>query len=663
MSEHARHGATQLDLELGRVRLLLARHLVWLDARGAGAGGGDAAAEAAFHADNPAAAALGERIAEVEERLAAGADGPETPLDGLVRRLNLTNLDRSLLLLAAGRELDPAIQRGCALAHGDPGRPFASPALAAALFGEAPAVRERLAPAMPLRRLRLVGLGETDRFGWSSGRLSMDERVVMHLLGIDMVEGRVAALLQRFDEPPAAGDDARIADRIASVLPARGWPRVHLKGPSHAGGRAIAAAVATQLGLGLAAFPSDSVAQLAADPGLVGLVDREAALLEFAVLLEDGSPGTVSVAARLAAPCLIVGPEPLALADALVVAARPPDRPGQLAAWKADLPGAAVGVIEPLVAQFDLGLHQIRSAVRAARSAAMLRGAAEPELDELWDACREQARLDTDGLGRPISTKAPWDSLVLPADALVQLDEITAQARFRPRVEDEWGFRGRLARGRGISALFSGPSGTGKTMAAEVIAARLRLDLYRIDLAAVLSKWIGETEKNLARLFDAAERSGAVLFFDEADALFGKRAEIKDARDRYANLEVDYLLQRMEDYAGVAILATNRKNLLDPAFLRRLRFVIDFPFPDGDARMRLWAGAFPREAPVRSLDLEQLARLELSGGSIKTIAVNAAFLAASDGGVIRMDHVMHAARREYAKLDRLIAPADFGAWA
>jgi SpoVK/Ycf46/Vps4 family AAA+-type ATPase len=227
-------------------------------------------------------------------------------------------------------------------------------------------------------------------------------------------------------------------------------------------------------------------------------------------------------------------------------------------------------------------------------------------------------------------------------------------------VYESWGFGARLPRGRGISALFSGPSGTGKTMAAEVLAKHLKIDLYRIDLAGVVSKYIGETEKNLRNVFEAAEQTGAILFFDEADALFGKRSEVKDSHDRYANIEVNYLLQRMEDYRGLAILCTNRRAALDRAFLRRLRFVVEFPFPDWSHRRLIWQKVFPSEAPVGALDFEALSRMEISGGNIRNVALNAAFLAAGEKSQIGMDHVLHAARREYAKIDKLLTEAEFG---
>jgi SpoVK/Ycf46/Vps4 family AAA+-type ATPase len=280
--------------------------------------------------------------------------------------------------------------------------------------------------------------------------------------------------------------------------------------------------------------------------------------------------------------------------------------------------------------------------------------------DDLWQACRAQAGWHLEELAQRLVPCYAWEDIVLPADVLRQLHEIAAQVMYRAQVYETWGFGAKLNRGRGISALFAGPSGTGKTMAAEVLADYLRLDLYRVDLAGVVSKYIGETEKNLRRVFDAAEQSGSILFFDEADALFGKRTEVKDSHDRYANIEINYLLQRMEDYRGLAILATNMKSHLDQAFLRRLRFIVNLPFPDADLRRQIWQKAFPAGAPIKGLDYTALARLEIPGGNIKNIALNAAFLAAETKSPICMGHVLHAARREYAKMDKLISTLEFG---
>ena len=267
--------------------------------------------------------------------------------------------------------------------------------------------------------------------------------------------------------------------------------------------------------------------------------------------------------------------------------------------------------------------------------------------------------------GSPFSRTIIPDVLRMfpPAETeLTLLREITAHVAHRTTVYETWGFAAASSRGLGIGALFAGASGTGKTMAAEVLARALRLDLYRIDLSGVVSKYIGETEKNLRRVFDAAEEGGAILFFDEADALFGKRSEIKDSHDRYANIEINYLLQRMESYRGVAVLATNMKSALDPAFLRRIRFVVNFPFPDSTQRAEIWRRVFPPATPTEALDVDMLARLTVPGGSIRNIALNAAFLAASSGEPVRMRHLHRAARVEYAKLERPLPEAEIAGW-
>jgi hypothetical protein len=275
---------------------------------------------------------------------------------------------------------------------------------------------------------------------------------------------------------------------------------------------------------------------------------------------------------------------------------------------------------------------------------------------------RAGASSSMDELAQHIEPLATWADLVLPEAQRGTLRQIAIHVRQMRVVYGDWGFAGKSARGLGISALFSGASGTGKTMAAEVLANELTLDLYRIDLSAVVSKYIGETEKNLRRLFDAAEETGAILLFDEADALFGKRSEVKDSHDRYANIEVSYLLQRMEAYRGLAILTTNFRAALDPAFLRRIRFVVNFPFPDAAQRAEIWRGVFPSQTPVAGIDLARLTQLNVAGGNIRNIAMNAAFLAADAGEPVAMPHLLAAARGEYAKLEKPMSDAEFRNW-
>jgi SpoVK/Ycf46/Vps4 family AAA+-type ATPase len=280
----------------------------------------------------------------------------------------------------------------------------------------------------------------------------------------------------------------------------------------------------------------------------------------------------------------------------------------------------------------------------------------------LWSVCRTLGRRRLDELAQSIRADSGWDDLVLPAAAMATLRDIAANVRARGRVYDDWGFARHGGRGLGISALFVGESGTGKTLAAEVLAAELNLDLYRIDLACVVSKYIGETEKNLRRVFDAAEDSGSILLFDEADALFGKRSEVKDSHDRYANIEVSYLLQRVESYRGLAILTTNLKSALDQAFQRRLRFIVHFPFPDFAQREAIWRRIFPAATPTAGLDYGKLARLHVSGGTIRNIAVNAAFFAADTDDAVTMSHLLRSARSESAKLDKPLSGNDTRDW-
>jgi ATP-dependent 26S proteasome regulatory subunit len=309
-----------------------------------------------------------------------------------------------------------------------------------------------------------------------------------------------------------------------------------------------------------------------------------------------------------------------------------------------------------LASKFRFGQSQIREALATAENLAHWRSPGNWQItaSDIASACRAQSSPKLGALAQKIEPKHTWSEIVLPQDNLAQLKELCEQARHRHRVYGDWGFDRKLSLGKGLGALFSGPPGTGKTMAAEVIASALELDLYRIDLSQVVSKYIGETEKNLHQIFLEAQAAQAILFFDEADALFGKRSEVKDAHDRYANIEVGYLLQKMEEYEGVAILATNFRQNIDEAFLRRLHFIVEFPFPDYEYRRRIWQVVFPQEAPLaEEVDFDVLAReIKLAGGNIKNIALAAAFYAAGEGAVIMMPHLWQAARREHQKLGR-----------
>jgi hypothetical protein len=407
---------------------------------------------------------------------------------------------------------------------------------------------------------------------------------------------------------------------------------------------------------------------------LLRLWSRESQLLQTVLLLDcdeidTADPTKEATIAQLidqiSSPLIVASRERRRSQQRRLIAieVHKPSPDEQRTIWKDVVGKTAIGLteqIETLVSHFSLNAAAIRTVWIEATGKST--GDAQPLKDLLWDTCRSQARPRLDELAQPIDAGATWDDLVLPELQRQVLRDIAAHVRQRAKVYEQWGFGNKGGRGLGITALFAGASGTGKTMAAEVIADELRLDLYRIDLSQVVSKYIGETEKNLRRVFDAAEAGGAILLFDEADALFGKRSEVKDSHDRHANIEVGYLLQRMEAYRGLAVLTTNLKGSLDQAFLRRIRFIVQFPFPDFNQRMEIWQRIFPSQTPTQGLEPSLLARLNVSGGNIRNIALNGAFLAADAGEPVQMKHILQAAKSEYAKLERPLTDVEVKGW-
>jgi hypothetical protein len=680
--------AEWLRLRLCRLRAQLNRRALWCHP---GSGhprsvdwlvAGDAERERRFFSEDPGVKALDASIASLEERIAEHEgrmrrEGPPPALVALAERAGLGPLETEVLFLAAAPALDGAFGRAYAELHDDARRDKATVHLALALFVADPAERlvaaECLGAPRPLSVLRLVHASDHPGEPRLTRGLSVDDRVSDFLRGINRTDVRLRPLVT--PTPPALeGAMERGGDALASLVlaePSR-WLTIGLLGTVDGGARDAAQAACASLGLCLHVLDLPRLAASAPEERatLIALLGREALLAGMAVLVEaDGverrSPaaGTIDELIRhLGATLFVVSAERWSGAPTSHVVPLPrPTRAEQRTLWRAALgphPHSVNGEVDAIVQQFDFGPTAIADVVTraATRSGGAITGA------ELWRACREQTGAALEELATRISPCYGWDDIVVSEDVRAQLRELASQVEQRGRVYETWGFGAQLTRGRGITALFSGPSGTGKTMAAEIVAAHLELDLYRIDLAGVVSKYIGETEKNLRRVFDAAERSGAILFFDEADALFGTRTEVRDSHDRYANVEINYLLQRMEDYAGLAILATNRRGALDPAFLRRLRFVIDFPFPGAEDRRRIWERIFPAPAERDTLEYAFLSRLELAGGSIRSIAVNAAFLAAAERAPIAMPHVVRAAAREYAKLARPIRAAEFGAY-
>ena len=611
-----------------------------------------------------------------ELRPAAEAMPGPSSLETLCAAFGLSSFERDLLLLCAGVELDSSFPAACAAVHGDP--PRTSPTFGLALAALPSAHWSALTPAAPLREFRLieVGAGET----LTGSALRIDERVLHYLAGMEYTDERLHGLIEPLhvpDELPPS--HLALADRIA-VLWSRpegeqAPPVVQLCGAEQAGKHAVAASVCAALALRLHAMRAVDIPAVATErEALVRLWEREAVLSGGVLLLEcEDADGGEAARAALAFLESVRGllvvtcrePLPVPRRSTVRLDVRKPSAAEQRDLWRAELGPLASGLngqVESLVSQFDLGAQGIHAAgIEVVEGANASEDEALGEL--LWETCRVQARSRLDDLAQRIEPAVAWEDLILPEPQRQILGEIAAHVRQRTRVYESWGFATKGARGLGLSALFAGESGTGKTMAAEVLAGELRLDLYRIDLSSVVSKYIGETEKNLRRVFDAAEEGGAILLFDEADALFGKRSEVKDSHDRYANIEVSYLLQRMEAYRGLAILTTNMKAELDQAFMRRIRFVVQFPFPDVEARAEIWRRVFPLDAPTEGLDVSKLARLNVAGGNIRNIALNGAFLAADAGEPVRMTHLLRAARTEYAKLEKPLTDAETGGWA
>jgi hypothetical protein len=617
----------------------------------------------------------------IERRDTAAAMEGGPALEMLARQLGLSAFERDTLLLCAAMELAPGLGALCASAQGHAALSHPTFGLALSLFDDA--TWDAVAADRPLRYARLLEISQPGALPLTSSPLRADERIVNYLKGRNVLDDRLSAFL----EPAAEATGWRLAPSQQDVME-RVLRRLHLSATDpilplvqlvsiDADTRlAEAVHVAAALSRRLYRMRLESLPTEIAEIELFArLWERESQLLPIALYIDAASAETLPVEAaralhrllahRLGLAFLGVREGALALSvPNFAVEVLKPTREEQRAAWAAQLEATGSGgddadatddgaeeadMASVLAGQFDLSVGEIQEATRMAAGGP---DDDRPLAERLWAACRELTRPRLDSLAQRLEAKATWDDLVLPEESMGLLRQIAGQVRQRHRVYESWGFAQKMNRGFGISALFAGESGTGKTMAAEVIANELALNLYRIDLSAVVSKYIGETEKNLARLFDAAEMGGAILLFDEADALFGKRGEVKDSHDRYANIEINYLLQRIEAFTGLAILTTNMKTAVDAAFMRRLRFVVNFQFPGIPERAVMWQRALPSQTPVADLDFTRLARLTLTGGSIHNIALNAAFKAAENGQMVTMPALMAAARMELRKLDK-----------
>lgn len=628
------------------------------------------------------------------------------PLTWLKETFCLSVAEVVLILIALAPEIDLRYERIYAYLQDDVTRRYPTVELALNLLGSSVSTklanRNYFATAAPLIEQRLLWLVPDPNHVHPpllSHYLKVDEQLIRMLLGQAGLDSRLKPFSQLVIATTSL-DHVLLAVETKQALlqlTEQAWqtqqPLVfYFHGPQGVGKQKTAAAIAAHLGIPLLTTHLVMAANLnlELEPTL-NLLLREAqyqsALLyiqHFDQLLSQVQPGVQSLLMTLlinhAGIVVLAGNQPrlsaLPATDRVLDIQFPmPDFSQRRQYWQMHLLEAGIDLesssLDALSDRFRLTAAQMDSAIALAKNRLRWSSAMQaaqpsqsnhaPSLVDLFSAARQQSSQTLSDLANKINLKYTWDDIILPADQLTQLREICNQVKHRQIVYGQWGFERKLSLGKGVNVLFSGPPGTGKTMASDVIANELQLDLYKIDLSQVVSKYIGETEKNLDRIFTAAQTANAILFFDEADALFGKRSEVKDAHDRYANIEVGYLLQKMEEYEGLAILATNLRQNLDDAFVRRLHFVVDFPFPDEAHRRRIWEVLFPQEAPVHEeVDFDRLSsEIKLAGGNLKNIALSAAFYAAEEHGMIQMRHLLQASQREHQKLGQNWQMADW----
>lgn len=655
---------------------------------------------------------LGECERQLRERCAASnRAGVTLPLEDLTKLYSLSPRERDALLVAVAPEIEPGFETLYSYAQNDVTRKRPTVGLVLRLLGPSAidriALRDVFSPAGPLLSaslLRFLEDGAERDSALPSRMLRPDERVVDFLLGGDGIDTRLRAFttctrpgrdLARLHFP----QEFAVRLRQASDALAGQGGVVFLHGPPGAGKSAVAEALSTEAHrpLVVANIRQANAAGAAAAPTLA-LLRREARLRRANLLLthleswlsEDPGQGQ-----RTELNCDVLGEfvegfsnrdssgdqsrHILFIAsEAPWPAARPvppwitfefpiPDFVCRSRLWCEAMPSVDAGERQQLASrlanQFVLTGGQIQSACQMARTEAQVKGR-DPGSLTVADFEAAARALSNQGLrrrARKVEARFGWEDLVLPKRTLQQLREVCAAEKYRSFIFSEWGFDRRQAQGKGLNILFCGPSGTGKTMSAGIVARELGLDLYKIDLSSVISKYIGETEKHLSEIFHEAQSSNAILFFDEADAIFGKRSEVKDAHDRYANVEVAYLLQKMEEYEGVVILATNFRKNVDDAFTRRIQYIVEFPFPEPRYRERIWRCLIPHGAPLaKDVDFGFLARqFEMAGGNIRNAALVAAFIAAEEGGELRMEHFVLATARELQKMGKLPTRSDF----
>jgi ATP-dependent 26S proteasome regulatory subunit len=597
-------------------------------------------------------------------------------LERLCHVFDLSVFERNLLLLCIGFELLPDFPQYCAQTlckkevadHPDL-------AMALRLFSVNEAAS--LNPRSPLFYWQLLKTDKTRPLLTQPLRVS--EAVLHYLMGYPMQDSQIASLLKPLSAENQPAITSCYAEQIQHITqlwqgPATAALLLHLTGSDVACQRQIIAQSCNNLQFPLYAIDPHTIpADNTAWQNWLQLLVRETwlhfnrvYLIESDSIPAEKQHAMVQLVQTLPANCVLIGQTTLPGINypltTIAVPALTAQQQYQL--WEQILseqqhPGPEV--LAQISAQFNLSASQIQQIAQTFKMSAAPDQIASDAVS-LWQHCRQQLRRNVEGLVQVIEPRANWQDLSLPSSQMAVLKTLVTQVKQRSTVYQQWGFAGKSRRGLGICALFTGPSGTGKTLAAEVIAHELQLDIYHIDLSTIVSKYIGETEKHLKQIFDHAEASGAILLFDEADALFGKRTAVKDSHDHYANLQVNYLLQRIESYGGLSILTTNLKTALDEAFLRRIRFIVPFSFPDHQQRIQIWQCAFPASTPLKDLDWDKLARLNLAGGHIRNISLNSAFFAAAQQQPVMMSHVLQATQSEYIKLERVLTEIEVRDW-
>jgi hypothetical protein len=607
----------------------------------------------------------------ISDELALSLAGgePSEAVDGRLASatalLGLDLLDSAVLGLCAAPDLNPRYGRLFAYLQDDVTRKLASPRLVGHLLEqEGVTLTDVLASfshEAPLRRKGAIRLIDGDgQIPLAERQIKVHDRLAAYLVGARMDQPRSDGRIRRALVPALDPGRSGLVAELAGLLARRAPLPVVVAGPD----AAALAACALDRTLLIANIRDIDNPEVMAEAALLCALEGLELAFEGAEDLEPAERARVlrALDGRTDRTLLVAGDRRAATQigerTALLFEVPMPDIHERERAWR-ELTGA--GEAADVAAKFRLSMGQITEAAEAAKLAAAGHGLDRPTGAELDFGARQASSSRLGELAQRLSPGWGWEDLIVPVKQLEQLQSISAYLRHRDRVLTDWGYERIVPRSQGLKALFAGESGTGKTMAAQVLAKELGLELYRVDLATIVSKYIGETEKNLDRIFAAADGSNAILFFDEADALFGKRSEVSDSHDRYANIEVAYLLQKMEGYAGAVILATNFRRNIDDAFLRRLDFVIDFPFPEPEDRIRIWHKLLPDEAPLGDeVDVDFLAtRFKLSGGAIRNCTLSAAFQAADDGDVIEMRHLVRAVALEYGKLGRLTLETDF----